>query len=134
MVRKMPWSSLMRPVTTMAIATEVITDELWIIAVKSAPSRTRMIGLPILERNILTASTWAKSDMDPLIMLRPTKSIPKPVRMPPIRLSVSFLAKRATKAPMPAKVENRIVVEIELPPDIPRATIWAVTVVPILAP
>ena len=118
----------------MAMATDVMTDELWIIAVKIAPSSTSSNGLPMPARNILTASILAKSDMDPLIMLRPTKSMPKPVNMPPTLLTDSFFANIAMNAPMPANVENSIVVEIELPPNIPRATIWAVTVVPMLAP
>ena len=124
----------MSPLTTIARAMEVITDELWIIAVKMAPSRTSRIGLPIWARKILTPSRLAKSFIEPLISERPTKSIPKPASMPPIVFQLLLLEKRDIKAPSPAKAEK--ITEVEMPPspNIPRATICAVTVVPMFAP
>ena len=60
--------------------------------------------------------------------------MPKPVRMLPMVLTRSDLANVVTKAPMPARPEKMTVVERESPPDMPHATIWPVTVVPMLAP
>ena len=124
----------MRPVTTIARAMEVITEELWIIAVNIAPRRTRRIGLLIPARNFLTPSRAANDSIDPLISSRPTKRSPKPARMPPSVLVPLFLANNPMKAPKPANAENITLVETEFPPNIPRATICAVTVVPIFAP
>ena len=45
-----------------------------------------------------------------------------------------FLENRLRNAPSPAKAEKMTLVDTELPPNIPNATICAVTVVPILAP
>ena len=134
-VRKMPWSMLISRVTTIARAMEVITEELWMMAVSKAPMRTSSTGLLMRARKSFTESRAAKSDIDWLIRSRPTKSIPKPVRMPPILFQNSFLAKRVMKAPMPAKAEKMMAVVRALPaPNIPRATICAVMVVPMLAP
>ena len=114
---------------------DVITDELCMMAVNIAPMRTRSIGLLIAARKVLTPSRDAKSDMELLIRDRPTKSIPSPDRIPPHVCPVLLFEKSAMKAPTPAKAENTMVVERELlPPNIPRATICAVMVVPILAP
>lgn len=126
-VMNIPWSNEINPVQSIAMATEVITDELWMMAVKTAPITTRSTGLPIPERKTLTLSSRAKSLIEPLIILRPTKSIPNPASMPPSFLPISFLEKSARKAPIPAKAENMIVVDIApAPPNIPRATICAV--------
>ena len=126
---------LMRCVTTIASAMEVITEELWMMAVSRAPMRTSSTGLLMRARNIFTESSAAKSDIDWLIRSRPTKSIPKPVKMPPILFHSSFLANSVTKAPMPAKEEKIMAVVRACPaPNIPKATICAVMVVPMLAP
>ena len=68
----------------MVMATEVMTEELWMIAVRTAPTRTSSSGFLIDARNVLTASSSAKLSIELLIMERPTNSIPKPARMPPI--------------------------------------------------
>ena len=83
MVRKIPWLMSISPVTTMAKAMEVITEELWMMAVNNVPSNTRSKGLLILARKVLMPSRAAKDSIDPLISSRPTKSNPKPARMPP---------------------------------------------------
>ena len=50
-------------------------------------------------------------------------------------LRLKHRANRARNAPIPANAENMIVVDMVLaPPNIPRTTIGAVTVVPIFAP
>ena len=72
--------------------------------------------------------------MEPLIMERPTKSMPKPDRIPPRVFILSLLAKVERKAPTPAKAEKITVVDTMLPPTPLRATIWPVMVVPMLAP
>ena len=78
----------MSPVKTIVIATEVITDELWMIAVITAPINTRRMGFVMAERKFLTASSSAKDSIDPLIIERPTNNMPKPARMPPTFLTV----------------------------------------------
>lgn len=83
----------MSPLTTMVIATEVMTDDDWMMAVRIAPITTSSIGLLMLARKSLTESKAAKSSMADAIMLRPTKSMPKPVRMPPSCLPDSFWRK-----------------------------------------
>lgn len=106
MVRKMPWSSVMSCVTTMAMAMDVITDELWMMAVRIAPMTTKRIGLPILAKNILTESRAAKSLIELLIMLKPTNNMPNPAKMPPMVFVFAFLPKSETMAPIPAKAEK----------------------------
>lgn len=105
------------------IATEVITDDDWMMAVKSAPITTSRIGLPIVARNCFTASSWAKSSIEPDIMLKPTNSIPKPVMIPPTFFHISCLANRQMNAPTPASAAKIVVVLSPLPDDRPRATI-----------
>ena len=124
----------MSPVTTIVRAMEVITEELWMMAVKIAPMSTRSIGFPILARKVFTPSSAAKSPMEVLIRESPTKSIPKPARIPPIVRHLSCLEKRVKNAPRPAKAEKMTVVERALLPNIPNATICAVMVVPMFAP
>ena len=124
----------MSPVTTIANAMEVITEELWMMAVKSAPSRTSMIGFRMPERKVLTPSRAANCSIDPLINSSPTNRRPNPARIPPTVLGPLRLAKMLRKAPRPAKAEKMTLVDKELPPNIPRATICAVTVVPMFAP
>ena len=48
-----------RPLTTMASAMEVITEELWMMAVNTAPSRTSSKGLPMPARKVFTPSRAA---------------------------------------------------------------------------
>ena len=60
--------------------------------------------------------------------------MPKPVRMPPVCFHLSRLANSEMKAPMPAKAAKMSVVEMLLRPNMPKATSWAVTVVPMLEP
>ena len=73
----------MSPVTTMVSAMDVITEELWIMAVNSAPRSTSKTGLRMPARNVLTPSRAAKDSMEPLISSKPTNSRPKPARIPP---------------------------------------------------
>ena len=113
---------------------DVITDELWMMAVNSAPISTSRIGLPMDARKVFTPSRAAKSFIEPLIRLSPTKSIPKPARIPPRVFILLFFENRLRKAPRPAKAEKITDVEIPVPPNIPSATICAVTVVPMFAP
>ena len=47
----------------MVMATEVMTEELWMIAVRTAPTRTSSSGFLIDARNVLTASSSAKLSM-----------------------------------------------------------------------
>ena len=104
------------------------------MAVNMAPISTSRIGLLTLARNVFTPSSAAKSPIELLISERPTKSIPNPVSIPPQVFHFPVLANSVMNAPNPAKAEKMIVVEMVFPPNIPRATICAVTVVPIFAP
>ena len=88
----------------------------------------------MLARNCFTESSAAKSSMAFDIMLRPTNKMPKPVRMPPVCFHDSRLANIRIKAPTPARAEKRMVVEMPLPLNMPKATSCAVIVVPMLAP
>ena len=92
------------------------------IAVKTVPMRTRRSGLLMDARKFLTVSRDANVSIDALIMSRPTNSIPKPARIPPIFLTRSFFAKAIVNAPMPAKVANTTPVEMEFS-NMPRAVI-----------
>ena len=103
---------------------EVITDELWIMAVKMAPINTNRMGLLILARKVFTMSCSAKVSIEPLIRESPTKSIPNPVRIPPVVFHLLLLEKSIIKAPKPARAEKSTLVEMEFPPpNIPKATI-----------
>ena len=84
--------------------------------------RTRRIGFVIFARKFLTVSSSANDSIEPLIIERPTKSMPKPAIMPPTFLTVSFFAKALTNAPMPAKVAKIVPVDTALS-NIPRAVI-----------
>ena len=86
------------------------------------PIRTSKIGLVIDARKFLTESRAAKVSIDALIMSRPTNSMPKPAKMPPIFFTKSFFAKAIINAPMPAKVANTTPVEMEFS-NMPRAVI-----------
>ena len=113
---------------------EVMTDEDWMMAVIMVPKSTNNSGLRMEARKSLTESSAANSSMAFAIILRPTKSIPKPVRIPPVFFHASLLANSIIKAPIPAKAAKRTVVERLLEPERPSATNWAVTVVPMFAP
>ncbi len=117
----------------MVIAIEVMTDELCITAVSTAPIRTRSTGLLITARKFLSSSEAANASIDPLISDSPTKIMPKPAIMPPILRMLSLFANASTNAPIPANAANITEVEIEFP-NIPSATICPVIVVPIFAP
>ena len=116
------------------MAMEVITDEDWMMAVSTAPTKTSSTALLMLARNCLTDSNAAKSSIASAIIERPTNNIPNPVRMPPTCLVVLRLLNKVINAPMPAKAAKMTVVEMLLVPNIPKATNCAVTVVPMLAP
>ena len=92
------------------------------MAVRIVPIRTSKIGLVIDARKFLTESRAAKVSIDALIMSRPTNSMPKPAKMPPIFFTKSFFAKAIINAPIPANVANTIPVEIALS-NIPSAVI-----------
>ena len=93
----------MSPVTHIASAMDVITDELWIMAVIMAPVITSSNGLLMLARKSLTPCRAAKSFIEPLISDRPTKSIPNPARMPPHVLRPAFFEKMMRNMPIPAR-------------------------------
>ena len=92
------------------------------MAVRIVPIKTRRMGFDMEARKFLTDSRAAKSFIDALIILRPTNSIPKPARIPPIFFTMSFLANAIVNAPIPAKVANTTPVEIEFS-NIPSAVI-----------
>ena len=54
MVMKMPWSKVMRPAMIMVMATDVMTEELSMMAVRTAPMTTRRTGLLMLARKSRT--------------------------------------------------------------------------------
>ena len=120
--------------TTIVMAMEVITDDDWMMAVSNAPMTTSSRGLLMEANTVFTSGSAANSSIADDIMLKPTNSMPNPVRMPPVCFHLSFLAKSDMKAPMPAKAAKMMVVEMLLRPNIPRATNCAVTVVPMLEP
>ena len=130
----MPWLRSTRPAATIVTATEVVTEQLCMIAVRTVPTATRSSGFRTPARNSFTASIRAKSPIEPLISPSPTKSMPKPARIPPIFFQRSFLQKRLRTAPTPANPEKTTVMERAPLPERPRETICAVTVVPMFAP
>lgn len=91
-------------------------------------------GLLMVAKNCFTESKAANSSMAPDMMPRPTNSKPKPARMLPVCFHFSRFENIITKAPIPAKAEKSTVVEMPWPPNMPKATSCAVTVVPMLAP
>ena len=58
----------------------------------------------------------------PLIIDRPTNSMPKPAIIPPVFCTASFLANASMNAPMPANVANMTDVDIPPSPNMPKAT------------
>ena len=106
----------------MVMAIEVMTDEDWMMAVRTAPISTNSKGLLIEARKSLTESSAANSSMALDIILRPTNNIPKPVSTPPACFHASLLVKSMINAPIPAKALKMRVVEILLVPNIPNAT------------
>ena len=118
----MPWSSVINPDTTIVIAMEVVTEELCTSAVKSAPIKTRRKWFLKKARKFFIASSSAKSPIASLIIESPTKSMPKPAKIPPILRVISFFANARINAPMPAKAEKITEVETLFSPNRPIAT------------
>ena len=104
------------PVTAMVSAIDVTTEDDCTIAVNIAPKSTSINGCSTEARKSLISCNPDNSFMEPLIKLRPTKSIPKPVMIPPQVFHVSFFEKSSIKAPKPAKAAKITVVEIPPPP------------------
>ena len=92
----MPWSSEMRPETSIVMEIEEVTDDDWMTAVSTMPASTRTTDAPGKSMEAMkawTASFCAKTDIEPLIVERPTKSMPRPARRPPRLLVFSDFVK-----------------------------------------